>query len=994
MNKEIHKRLLVLIKEIDEICKKYDIKYYAAGGTVIGAARHKGFIPWDDDADLYMTRENFEKFKVAFDAEHPAGRVLESRDNVPDYPGTIPRYMDITATVISRYNVLDTCSCGFVIDIFILDPVPDDYETIRTYRDLLNIYSDLTMPYYVFSNRNSDEGIALYEQYMQKVKTEGRDAVLAELSDKLFAYEEDECEGYVLRWGNMPHYFTKSMMGEPVYMEFEGMLLPMPHDRWGYLVQLYGEGWQYLPPPEIMDWHVNIVNADLRPQNFTSDLHEFIDLEEAAEVYAQRKEYLMKVALLRRPAIHIIESSTREALRLIQERRIHRIAETDADSCAQADMQAVSYIEKLFEAGKFTDIITLYAPYLAHQLSPGAVGRVKHLYIMHLYYKKYMGLPDEELYYLLFSLMMEGRLKNCDSILEARKGTGEILSDDLTDFAAILSRIKKIIETYYMGDFKKSYTAMLELNQGMHSHALFKNADLSGSMSMTCKALRTLFISCALKILEKNSAEYERLAGLLTKEALSDTSGGEILKIYGDYLWDEGRKSEAEEQYAKAAPLTKNGYFRLDILEKTGSCEEPLYEDAAPPLNSFQRTQFEMLEEIDDICKENDITYYLAKNTALFAYAKETLDSGIDANTIVMKPKDAKKFIEVFERMKSGGAANLKKRSINYPGNDGTHREFSIYYCNDDTCNYKWDRKLDRVPMGTYICIYILRTVKVNGGKRAQFIRKLESARDIECLDRKSRSGRGESGAHALIKLFGEKRVTQMSFENNLKHANVKSDPQYFIMDYYKGAKRKYIDKDVFGKPSMLKIYGREFPAATDLKKYLEGHKGKLFMRHMADELTYTVAVPRPLHTCEVDLSLDEFNQIFAKRLIGTTELENFKKSAEYFEKFDLLTDKTEKYWNIAKRAEARINMWQRYMPQKEEILNMYEAGDLDGVRNILWDYDKEVRTFFSQGLALIFDKDIFDIYIECLKSSGQERFAGLLTKLIPGERSRPVELV
>ncbi|MCB6367824.1 LicD family protein, partial [Intestinibacillus massiliensis] len=55
----MHEHILGLLHEIDEICRKYEITYYAAGGTTIGAARHHGFIPWDDDADLYMTRENF-----------------------------------------------------------------------------------------------------------------------------------------------------------------------------------------------------------------------------------------------------------------------------------------------------------------------------------------------------------------------------------------------------------------------------------------------------------------------------------------------------------------------------------------------------------------------------------------------------------------------------------------------------------------------------------------------------------------------------------------------------------------------------------------------------------------------------------------------------------------------------------------------------------------------------------------------------------------------
>ena len=59
---EYQKKLLTLLKEIDAICSKYGINYYCTGGTVIGAARHGGFIPWDDDIDVCMMRPDFERF--------------------------------------------------------------------------------------------------------------------------------------------------------------------------------------------------------------------------------------------------------------------------------------------------------------------------------------------------------------------------------------------------------------------------------------------------------------------------------------------------------------------------------------------------------------------------------------------------------------------------------------------------------------------------------------------------------------------------------------------------------------------------------------------------------------------------------------------------------------------------------------------------------------------------------------------------------------------
>ena len=59
---EKQKYLLKLFREVDEICREHNLRYVLAGGSLIGALRHEGFVPWDDDVDLYMPRPDWEKF--------------------------------------------------------------------------------------------------------------------------------------------------------------------------------------------------------------------------------------------------------------------------------------------------------------------------------------------------------------------------------------------------------------------------------------------------------------------------------------------------------------------------------------------------------------------------------------------------------------------------------------------------------------------------------------------------------------------------------------------------------------------------------------------------------------------------------------------------------------------------------------------------------------------------------------------------------------------
>lgn len=118
-DQEIKRRELEILKFIDSFCRKNDITYFLAYGTLIGAIRHNGFIPWDDDIDIVMKREDYEKFKELFIDESLQYKMLNIDTNKEYYYPFI-KIVD-TETRVSEIDFKKIPDLGVCVDIFPLD---------------------------------------------------------------------------------------------------------------------------------------------------------------------------------------------------------------------------------------------------------------------------------------------------------------------------------------------------------------------------------------------------------------------------------------------------------------------------------------------------------------------------------------------------------------------------------------------------------------------------------------------------------------------------------------------------------------------------------------------------------------------------------------------------------------------------------------------------------------------------------------------------------
>jgi len=122
--KELHNVMLSMLVDIDAVCRKHGLRYYLAYGTLLGAVRHHGFIPWDDDADIFMPRTDYEKFLSVATDELGSQYFVQYYKTEPYYRHPFAKIRcNGTACVIQNHRHIPMHQ-GIFVDIFPLENVP------------------------------------------------------------------------------------------------------------------------------------------------------------------------------------------------------------------------------------------------------------------------------------------------------------------------------------------------------------------------------------------------------------------------------------------------------------------------------------------------------------------------------------------------------------------------------------------------------------------------------------------------------------------------------------------------------------------------------------------------------------------------------------------------------------------------------------------------------------------------------------------------------
>lgn len=225
---QIRKVLLGILDNLDKCCEKHGLRYYLSSGTALGAIRHEGFIPWDDDVDVFMPVEDFIALTTILESDKNYGVV--SQFNSDNYLGWGSGY------IVDRHTICDInkfpiqLTTGQEIDLFPLYGLPDDPDEMKVY---------------------IKRAKQLETKCLIALQDEDRVMAIKEFNEFLLSYKYDECNkvGNILMPYFLKDVFDKDIFGKGVKKKFENLELRMP-DRWDeYLTQVYGN-YMELPPIE------------------------------------------------------------------------------------------------------------------------------------------------------------------------------------------------------------------------------------------------------------------------------------------------------------------------------------------------------------------------------------------------------------------------------------------------------------------------------------------------------------------------------------------------------------------------------------------------------------------------------------------------------------------------------------------------------------------------------------------------------------------------
>lgn len=248
--------IIEALKTFIEICEKNDLKYFCVGGTAIGAVRHHGMIPWDDDIDVCMPRPDYERFIELFKKGEDTNYELVTPYNDDNYPLPSLKFCNKYTTLME--DALTPCITGLYIDILPVDGTSDNRDEaiklFHKYGKIKNRLNAISRHYSFFKYLGLLTNVREWGQFIYKTiafcnRKKYRQSLLRQLRDISYKYPFDTATNVLVYSGSYGEreVYPKKWIENTIKMSFENMMVALPQEYDSYLHNIFGD-YMKLPP--------------------------------------------------------------------------------------------------------------------------------------------------------------------------------------------------------------------------------------------------------------------------------------------------------------------------------------------------------------------------------------------------------------------------------------------------------------------------------------------------------------------------------------------------------------------------------------------------------------------------------------------------------------------------------------------------------------------------------------------------------------------------
>lgn len=249
---EIKAMLLEMLDDIAEVCKENNLRFFLSGGTLLGAVRHQGFIPWDDDIDLHMPRPDYEKFIEIYKSQSRKYKLYAPIfDEKYRYPFT---KLINPKTLLIEKEANCGVDMGVFVDIFPLDGMGDSIESAK------KVMQKIKWPIYLnlgLSVKKHRKNVSLLKNilvsgcFVLAVLSGGNNKIVRKIDKiaKTYSFENSKYAGEFVDEIGDRRINERKFYDETVYLDFEGRKCPAPFKYHEILTNFYGD-YMKLPPVE------------------------------------------------------------------------------------------------------------------------------------------------------------------------------------------------------------------------------------------------------------------------------------------------------------------------------------------------------------------------------------------------------------------------------------------------------------------------------------------------------------------------------------------------------------------------------------------------------------------------------------------------------------------------------------------------------------------------------------------------------------------------